>query len=462
MAASDAIPGPTGGWLMGNLSEFRQDNLAFYERCKRDFGPMAAFRLGFRRLIMVSDPDLIEEVLVTRNRSFNKHFATRLLRPVLGNGLLLSERTPWLLQRRLIQPAFSRRFIEQFVSIVQLHTSRLAEKWRADPRRDLYHDMTQLTVQIAAHAFLGVSETAETESIGESLETIHADFEYRFQNPWHLPYWIPSAQNRKLRHAVKQLTTIIDRMIETRRNDAEQHFDALSLMLRAEDEDGCRMTTQLLRDEVMTLLLAGHDTTANSLTWTFSLLANHPQIASDLRAERNENDSSSLSSTDTFALKTVKESMRLFPPVYIFGREAIKPVQLGEFKIGRGDTVVMSQWVVHRDEQFYPSANDFSPDRWTPEFERQLPKYAYFPFGGGPRVCIGKEMAMLEAVNVVAMLAREFVIELESVDDLQPWPTVTLRPRNAVWATVSSNGQSTPSITKESKKASPNSEIATL
>jgi cytochrome P450 len=395
-------------------------------------------------LILVSDPSCIEEVLVTKNKSFKKHYVTRMLKPILGNGLLLNEGQSWLKQRRLIQPAFSRRFTQDFARIVNLHSSRLAEQWRQPRRRDLYQDMTQLTVDIAAHAFLGISDTAASKEIGDCLEVIHADFEWRFQRAWNPPLWIPSSRNLKLRRAINRLTGILDRMIEERRKDTDDRHDALSLLLRAEDEHGERMPLRLLRDEVMTLLLAGHDTTANGLTWTWFLLSQHPVVVARLRETLchwtvHESPLENLS----FVRSVVKESMRLLPPVYLFGREAIQDVDIGSYRISKGDSVVMSQWVVHRDEQYYPEPDRFCPDRWTPEFEKQLPKYAYFPFGGGPRACIGKHVAMLEAELIVANLASEFSIQLESPDVVEPWPTVTLRPKDAVWAKVLKNAGQT-------------------
>lgn len=434
---SQPIPGPQGTWLLGNLPEFRLGMLPFFERCRREYGKVVAFRLGPKRLILVSDPSLIEDVLVTQNKRFRKHFATRLLKPILGRGLLLSEGSQWLRQRRLVQPAFSRRFTDEFAAIVKLHTSRLAIDWEQNRRRDLYRDMTQLTVQIAAHAFLGISAAHDSEQIGDCLEVIHADFEHRFQRFWQLPTWVPTSRNRRLRKAVHSLTAIIDRMIDERRRETDGRHDALSLLLRAEDEVGQRMPLQLLRDEVMTLLLAGHDTTANGLTWTWSLLAQHPGVMNRLRAELSETTGPRhTADVPCFAHKVIKESMRLFPPVYLFGREATQTIRLGDFSICKGDSVVISQWVVHRDESYFPNHLDFDPDRWSEEFERALPKYAYFPFGGGPRVCIGKEVAMLEATTVLAILAPRFDLFLEDPSELVPWPTVTLRPKNSVWAEV--------------------------
>jgi cytochrome P450 len=433
------IPGPRGSFILGSLKEFRAGLLPFLDRCHKEFGSVATFRLGPHRLVLLSEPSLIEEVLVHQNKLFMKHYAVRLLRPVLGNGLLLSEGKQWLTQRRLIQPAFSRRFNDDLAKIVRRHAERLAADWKESPRRDLYHDMTKLTVQIAAEAFLGVSDLVDMEEIGQHLEVIHADYEHRFQQAFTPPMWVPTSWNLRLRRAVQGLTALIDRMIERRKKDPAVHHDALSLLLRVTDEQGQGMPIQLLRDEVMTLLLAGHDTTSNSLTWTWVLLAQHPQVFEALRAEvRARDDGTQCTGEFPYTLKVIKESMRLLPPVYLFGRAALSPVQLGAYTIRKGDSVIMSQWVLHRDPRWYPDPLTFKPDRWTPEFESTLPKYAYCPFGGGPRVCLGKEVAMVEAATVLATLAREFDIHLESPETITPWPTVTLRPKEAVWAKVAS------------------------
>ncbi|MEZ6055639.1 MAG: cytochrome P450 [Planctomycetaceae bacterium] len=436
------IPGPRGSFFLGNLKEFRAGLLPFLERCFTEFGSVATFRLGPHRLVLLSEPSLMEEVLVHQNKLFTKHYAVRLLRPVLGNGLLLSEGKQWLSQRRLIQPAFSRRFNDDLTKTVRRHAERLAADWRESPRRDLYHDMTKLTVQIAAEAFLGVSDIVDMEEIGEHLEVIHADFEHRFQRAANPPMWVPTFGNRRLRFAVQGLTALIDRMIERRKADSNEYHDALSLLLRVKDEQGRGMPIQLLRDEVMTLLLAGHDTTSNSLTWTWVLLAQHPQVFKALRAEAHAlDDGTRCPGEFPYTHNVIKESMRLLPPVYLFGRAAMSPVQLGDYIIQKGDSVVMSQWVLHRDPRWYPEPLTFNPGRWTPEFESQLPKFAYCPFGGGPRVCLGKEVAMIEAATVLTTLAREFDIVLENPDTIVPWPTVTLRPKSAVWAKVISRGR---------------------
>lgn len=414
--------GPQGSVLLGSLPEFRAGMLPFFERCHRDYGTVLSFRLGHRRIHLLSEPALIESVLVHQNCAFQKHYAVRLLKPVLGNGLLLSEGAFWLEQRRLIQPAFAQKFTDHFRSIITKRGEDLCSVWHRHSLRDLHRDMTDLTVTIAAEALLGVDVPAELKTIRESLEVIHRDFESRFQAAIPVPAWIPTPANVRLRRAIRDLRRVVDDLIQRRATDHEERTDALSLLLRARDERGRPMPHRQLRDEVLTLLLAGHDTTANALTWAMISLARHSKTAADLAAD----------STPQSARHVLLESMRLYPPVYVFGRECKQHCHLSGHAIAPKETVLLCQWLVHRDARWFQDPLDFRPDRWADDLERRLPPYAYFPFGGGPRVCIGKELALLEGTLLLNLLAGQFRLELEPGCAPEPWPTVTLRPRDAV------------------------------
>ena len=439
-----SLKGPRGHWLLGNLREFRAGMLLFFEKYRDEFGAMSEFRLGRRHIILLSEPSLIEEVLVTQNRIFRKHFGVQLLKPVLGNGLLLSEGPFWLRQRRMMQPAFSRQLSAGFAGIVLHHACRLSQDWQAQPHRDLYRDMTAFTAQVAAEALLGVEMSSDMRAITEALEEIHADFEFRFQQIFNFPMWIPTQSNRRLRGAVMKLTAVIDRMISIRRRTGANGHDALALLIRAGDETGQRMSNQQLRDEVMTLLLAGHDTTANAITWSWYLLSQHPQEAAKLQRETLAVlQGRSPTSSDLGSLRCCRnvllESMRLYPPAYMIGREAVCDCTVGGIKVRKGTSILLCQWLVHRDPRYFDRPLEFLPDRWNENFERRLPPYAYFPFGGGPRVCIGKELALLEGALVLAVLGSRFNIRLEQPQEVRPWPTVTLRPAKGVEAKVTSS-----------------------
>ena len=431
-------PGPRGTWLLGSLRDFRAGMLSFFDRCRAEHGPISYFRLGPRRVLLVSEPAAIEEVLVTKNRSFQKHYAIRLLQPVIGNGLLLSEGKFWLTQRRLVQPAFSHRAVEGFVDVVGRQVERLATQWERDSQRDIYRDMTDLTVRIAAEGLLGCELAADHAALSEALEIVHADFEHRFMSAFNPPLWIPTAANRKLRGAIRTLNGIIERLIADRRSRPAGRIDALSLLLRAEEGENS-MTDRQLRDEVMTLLLAGHDTTANALTWACVLLARHPEVMQKLRTESlavlgTRTPAASDLPRLTFSRQVVQEAMRLYPPAYVFGREAICETVVAGYRVPKGTRALICQWLMHRDSRFFSEPAEFRPERWTDEFQRALPTHAYLPFGGGPRVCLGKEFAMAEAVCILSMLAARF--DLSLLSNPQPWPTVTLRPSGAVTTRV--------------------------
>jgi cytochrome P450 len=440
LAKRGAPPGPRGRWLMGNLLEFRRDVLGSLERCRDEHGPLVSVRLGNRRLVLISEPAAIEEVLVTKNHDFRKHFGVRLLEPVLGNGLLLSEGDTWLRQRRLMQPAFARRMTEAFALVVAGQTERLATAWQLDPQRDLYRDMTRLTAHVACEAFLGVDVPDEQVKLTHALECIHADYEQRFKSFVEWPLWLPMPANLRLHRAIRELDTFIGRIIAARTAGSCDGADALSLLMTARTT-GTGMSDRQLRDEVMTLLLAGRDTTANTLSWCWFLLCQHPGAMHELRREVLAVCGRGLPGLKEvpdlrYARCVVHEAMRLYPPVWAFGREAVRDTSVAGYLIRRGTSVLLCQWLVHRDQRWFDRPAEFMPERWNAGDLSALPRYAYFPFGGGPRVCIGKDLALVEAVCILSSLAGRFQITLNALSKVVPWPTVTLRPRHGIRAVV--------------------------
>lgn len=434
------LRGPPGHWLLGNLREFRRGMLEFYDRIRAEYGSVVPFRLGRRPYLMLAEPDLIEDVLVRQHRRFKKHWALQLLLPVLGRGLVLSEGDFWLAQRRLIQPAFSRQLAELFAEIVVKRSQMLAEKWEREPRRDLHRDMTTLSVQIAAEAMLGAELPSDLQAVERAVDELQLDFEQRFKSVFDWPRWVPTPLNRRRERSIAVLDEVIHRIIADRKANPEPGRDALSLLVAARDEQGRGMSDRQLRDEVSTLLLAGHDTTANTLSWAWFLLSQHPQTAANVAAEADRVLNGRPATADDlpklrYCRNVVMEVLRLYPAVYMFGREAADDVDVCGLAIRKGTNVVMSQWVMHRDARFYDDPLAFRPERWTDEFESQLPKYAYFPFGGGPRVCIGKDLAMLEGTLALATLGAKFSVRVERPETVEPAPAVTLRPNGPLRAT---------------------------
>ncbi len=434
-------PGPPGHWLLGSLPEWRADILGFYMRCAREHGDIVSVRVLNRRVALVSHPDGIEEVLATKNRQFVKNFAQRMLVPWLGNGLLLSEGDFWLRQRRLMQPAFHRERVAGYADTMVALTRRLLDSWRDGDTRDIHEEMTRLTLSIAARTLFDADIDDHASDISQALLLLMHDFNNRFRSLLAAPLWVPTPSNRRTRRGIVRLREVMDRIIAERRRSPGDRGDLLSILLQARDEegDGGRMTDDQLRDEVMTLLLAGHDTTANALSWTWYLLATHPAVAERLAAEvRTVLGDRPPTAADLPALpfteRVVWESLRLYPPVYGFGREAVQDTAVMGYRIPKDWNVIMCQWVVHRDPRFFPDPERFDPDRWADGLAQTLPRYAYFPFGGGPRLCIGNNFALLEAVLVLATLAQGYEFTVDPERPVELLPAVTLRPRAGIWS----------------------------
>jgi cytochrome P450 len=438
MSAAPSLPGPRGHWLLGSLPEFRRDMLGFLTRCARDYGDAVLFRLGTKRIVLLNHPSLVEEVLVSGNRHFAKHYILRLLVPLLGSGLLTSEGDFWLRQRRLMQPAFLRDRVASYAPVVIDYANRVLAEWRDGDTRDLHEEMMRLTLGIAAKTLLDVEATDRSGAVARAFEQVLADFSYRFESAYPLPLWLPTPWNRKVKRALARLDEVIHGIIQERRAADSGRGDLLSILLRTRDaEDGQGMTDRQLRDEVMTLFLAGHETTANALAWTWYLLATHPEAEAQLLADLgaalggHAPTAADLPRLDC-AERVILEAMRLYPPVYGFGREARADCTVGGHRLPAGTTVLMSQWVLHRDPRFFDAPDQFRPGRWAGGLAGRLPRCAYIPFSAGPRVCIGNTFALMEATLILAALAPAFRFALVPGQVVKPWPSVTLRPADGI------------------------------
>ncbi len=412
--------------------------LGFFEECFREYGDAAYFRVANRRSMLLSHPDDIERVLVTENRRFIKNYALKFLRPLLGNGLLLNEGDAWLRQRRLIQPAFSRTRVESYAGVMLESTERMLTTWHGGQTLDIVPQMLRLTMEIAGKTLLGIELGDRFDEITRCLETTMFDFLARFGAAGLIPSWVPTLRNLRLKAAIRRLDRILQELIDERRAAGAGGGDFLSLLLHAKDEvDGQGISDRQVRDEVMTMFLAGHETTAMTLCWTWMLLAENPEIQERVRTEAldvlgdNRPEAADVARL-TFCEQVIRESMRLYPPAYAVGRRPLEDVTIGEHFIPAGVNVLMSQWIVQRDPRWYDEPLRFHPDRWADGLASRLPKYAYFPFGGGPRVCIGNTFAMFEATLVLAMIARQFRLERVTNAPIRILPAVTLRPAEPI------------------------------
>ena len=435
MAAKTLPPGPPGHFLTGHLPELRRDVLGLYTQCAREYGDVLLLRFGLRPVYIVSHPDLIEQVLTSRN--FTKHYALRMTRRLLGNGLLSSEGDFWLRQRRLIQPAFLRERIASYAQVMTSYTERWCDNWKDGEKRDIHADIRQLTMQIAAKTLFGADVEGQGQIVAKALVEVMNSFTRRLFSVLRLPESFPTPGNIRAWLAVNRLDAILYSIINQRKAEGNED-DLLSILLHARDEeDGVGMTDRQVRDEAMTLFLAGHETTALALTYTLYALAHHPEAAERLRAElRKVLGDHPPTAADLprlrFTEMVVQEGMRLYPPAYAVGRQAIDACDLGGYRVPAGGTILMVQYVVHRDPRFYNAPEQFRPERWEDGLLKRLPKYAYFPFGGGPRICIGNTFAMMEAVLVLASISRRWQVGPASEAPLKFRPRMTLAPAGPV------------------------------
>jgi cytochrome P450 len=424
LTARRVPPGPKGRFLSGSLFDFINHRLDFLTNCAREYGDIFSFRFGPRRVYLINHPDLIEQVLLTDARHYVKHFGARNYKPVLGNGLVTSEGDFWLRQRRLAQPAFLRQRLAGYAPVMVALTEKMVAGWRDGVAVDVHFEMSRLTSAIALKTLFDLDAGAERDSYTDTLREVFHMLSDRLHHLVPVPQWVPTPKNLRLRRALRKLRGLVDGFIDQCRSRKVPGDDLMSRLILARDEDGSHMTETQLRDEAMTLYLAGHETTAVSLAWTWYVLAQHPHVEEKLAAEWSVVLGGRSPTVEdlprlTYTEHVIVEAMRLYPPVYIIGREPVADRELGGFVVPRGTTVFMCQWVTHRDGRFYEAPLEFRPERWADGLAKRLPKYAYFPFGGGPRVCIGNGFAMIEAVLLLATIGQQYRFTLE------PEPAVT-------------------------------------
>ena len=379
-------------------------------------------------------------MLVTRQHNFIKAIDYRAMRRIFGDGLLTSEGEDWRRQRRLAQPAFHRERIAAYSRLMVAATERMLERWQDGQALDVHEEMMRLTLEIVAKALFDADVEGSARDVGQALNVAMKQFLSRVSTAFLIPESIPTPGNLRFAKAMRRLDAIVYGIIRQRRasrDSGRYSGDLLSMLLEARDDDGRQMTDRQLRDEAMTLFLAGHETTANALAWTWYLLAEHPEVENKLAAELDRVLGGRAPALEdlprlTYCEKVIKESLRLYPPAWGIGREALDDFEIGGFRLPRGAQVFMVQWLVHRDARWFDQPERFDPDRWTEEFERRLPRFAYFPFGGGPRTCIGASFATMEANLILAAVARRFRLTLAPGHPVEIFPSITLRPKYGI------------------------------
>jgi cytochrome P450 len=420
------------------LSGVKFDNLAYPRQMAEKYGGFTYSTFGPISFYVISDPDIMHEVLVERADLFHKgELLKNAFRPFLGNGLLISEGDFWKRQRKLAQPAFHMKRIDAYGKAMVEYTERMVDSWRMGEVIWLDREMMKLTLQIIARTMFDADVSNDAEHVGQLLTEILEATNNRINAVFRLPEWIPTPQRARVNRSVAELDAILQRIIDERRTAHEDKGDLLSMLLLAQDDDGSGMTDRQLRDELMTIFLAGHETTAMALSWAWYLLSLHPDVMNKLQAEVDTAldgraptvaDLSHLPYTEMI----VKETMRLYPPAPGFSREPIQDIELAGYTVPKGSLFLMSSYAMHHNPQYFPEPEQFIPERFTPENEQARHKYAYLPFGGGPRVCIGNNFALMEARLVLAAMAQRVELGLTPGQVVEPQQLVTLRPKRSI------------------------------
>jgi cytochrome P450 len=438
-----SLPHPREFPISGSAHRRLTSPLKFFERMKQDHGDLVRFRIFGERLLLVSDPEIVNEFLVTKQRSFRKGRALEGAKVFLGNSLLVSEGAEHHRQRKLIQPAFHRGRIAGYAEVMAERARQWTEARRAGEEINLSEEMSRLTLAVVADTLFGSDVDREAKEISAALTVIMETFNRMLLPFWNVLRHVPTPAHRRLRAAQRSLDATMYRVIGERRRENRDRGDLLSMLLAAEDADDPRqrLGDAEIRDQAMTLFLAGHETTANALAWTWHLLSLHEPERARMKAEIDAvlgperlptlEDTAKL----PYTTAVFSESMRLFPPVWVVGRRALEKVTLGDVEVPERTIVLTSQYLIHRDGRFWPRAAEFVPERWLGE-PPERPKFAYFPFGGGARICIGDGFAWTEGVVMLAVMARRWRLEAVPGHPVELKPSVTLRSKYGLRMTV--------------------------
>ena len=447
-------PGPQGPPFIGVARELIAGAPRYLSYLADTYGPFVRFNVFFKEFYLVSDPELVREVLVTQAANFPKDDRdVEILDRSVGHGLVSANGADHKRQRRLTQPAFHTRRIDAYAGTMVDYTTAMLDEWRDGQALDVAEAMSALTMFIVARTLFGadrVAMKATAERIGAAIHVLQAAADNEFKAPLVLPEWLPTTMNRDRRAARAVLYEIIDRLIAQRRaqGDAADAGDLLSMLLLARDESGDRMSDDEVRDQLVTLFVAGHETTSNALTWTWYLLSQHAEDETRLHTEVDAalgGCPPALADLPRlpYTLRIIKEAMRLYPPAWVVNvRRAAADTTLGPYAVKRGDQLWLSPFVMHRRPAYFPDPERFDPDRWTPERERALPRFAYMPFGGGPRVCIGNGFALMEAHLIVAAVAQRYRLRLRPGHPIDLNAQITLSNHGGMPMTLEQRQQS--------------------
>ncbi|HET7322954.1 MAG TPA: cytochrome P450 [Halococcus sp.] len=419
--AKSTVPGPSGVAMLGRLRRLlTEDTASLLLDTRRRYGPIVELSLpGENNAYLFSDPEYIQQVLESNQGNYRKSdvYHNELAR-IFGQGLLTSEGERWMRQHRLIRPMFRSDTVRSFAELVVEETDAMVQRWaERDEPIELLREMERVTLLIIGKAMFSTDMETHANDIAASLRVMRRSFQRRTSVLPTIPEWVPTPHNRRASAALEELNGIVYDLIEERRGETDKYDDLLSALMAARDEKGERMADEQLRDELMTFLLAGHETTAAALTWTWYLLARNPEIHEELH-KRVSGASAGAFSLDgdgpSYVTQCVQEAMRIYPPVPVFSRKAIAGDVIGGYEIPAGSELIMSQYVVHRDPELWSTPTAFRPERFAAGTEMERPRYSYFPFGGGARMCIGRQFALMEAQLVLSRAVARYRLDLQS------------------------------------------------
>lgn len=417
------------------LFAFRRDPIAYLRKAAADHGDVVRLPLTRQPLFLINHPDYIKDIFVTSQKQFKKGRGLERAKKLLGDGLLTSEDPYHLRQRRLIQPAFHRQRIAAYGEQMTRYADKTSAGWGNGETRDMAEEMLHLALAIVGKTLFNAEVEGEAGEIGDALTEVFALFHTLMLPMADLLEKLPIPSVRRFARARARLDVTIYRLIEEHRASGEDRGDLLSMLLMARDEDdGGSMTDLQVRDEALTIFLAGHETTANALAWTWYLLSQHPDAEAKFHAELDIVLAGRTPTLDdlpnlSFTRKLLAEALRMYSPAWVVGRRVLSDYTLEDYRLKRGDIVLMSQAVMHYDPRFWTNPEQFDPERWTAEAEAARPKFAYFPFGGGPRVCIGEQFAWMEEMLLLAALGQQWRMHLAPGQVIATQPIITLRPK---------------------------------
>ena len=437
MSTAPLPPQPGGTLLGGNYREMKQDWLAAYTRYARNHGNVVAYRIGPVRCALITDPELIADLLLRSGKRLKKSSAEQMLRPLVGNGIFLSEGAKWVQQRRLVAPPFHRDAVRVYATTMVEVANNHMTSFAANETRDFYRDAKQIGIRIVSSTLFGAEILQDSRRVEEIFTEAGEAISARLDSALPLPGWVPTKAVRRIRMARAEIDRLIDEVVAQRSKDSDPaaRTDLISLLMSARTSEKGEADAQL-KDEAATLFLAGFETTAITIAWAIWLIATHPTVAAHVRAELDGVLAGRSPTADdlprlTYLEQVVFETMRLYPPAWLFAREAIEDLEVGGYRIPKGWSVEFSQWVMHRDPRFWERPEEFLPERWADGLASRLPRFVYFPFGAGSRICIGAAFAKMEAMLVLAAVLFQFDVQPDGVD-VTPDPGFILRPSPGV------------------------------